>query len=88
MPAMKIVYVAEIVAATIPQYPQISTSFNRVCRNPLNRMCLIIGSLAKNGFSALGAGGPQFKSACPDHLKSSTYSRRCPNSNILLQTFL
>jgi predicted XRE-type DNA-binding protein len=29
--------VAEFVAATIPKDPQISTSFNKVCRNPLNR---------------------------------------------------
>jgi hypothetical protein len=70
--------VVDFVAGRILKEPQISTSFNRFCHNPLNRKQLKIGNLAKSWIPALGAGGPQFKSGCPDHLESSTYGRRCP----------
>lgn len=70
--------VVEIVAATILKNPQTSSRFNRVCRNLLNRKYLKTGHFVQNQHSALGAGGPQFKSAYPDHLESSIYARRCP----------
>jgi hypothetical protein len=63
--------VVDFVAGGILQEPQTSTGFNRIGHNPFNSKYLKIGHLAKSRFPALGAGGPQFKSACPDHLVNS-----------------
>jgi hypothetical protein len=74
-------FVVETVAGRFLKEPQISTGFSRFCHNPLSCKHLEIGHLAKSGLSSLGAGGPQFKSACPDHFKSISCSCRaasCP----------